>query len=83
MTKMKILEEIKKLTPSERIVFIEATLKMTREDLRVYNKIEKQPQSKVERKRNLQTAAKALLSDYSTDREFTIFTTLDGEDFHV
>ena len=29
MTKIEILEEIKKLTPAERIVFIEATLKMT------------------------------------------------------
>ncbi len=83
MTKIEILEEIKKLTPAERIVFIEATLKMTREDLRVYNKIEKQPQSKVERKRNLHAAAKTLLPDYSTDNELTIFTTLDSEDFHV
>lgn len=82
MTKVEILEEIKKLTPSERIMFIEDTLKMTREDLLESN-IEKPPQPKLERNQDLQSAAKALLSDYSTDKELTIFTALDEEDFHA
>jgi len=36
---------------------------------------------KDEKKKTLSEAAEALLKDYSDDKELTIFTALDGEDF--
>lgn len=83
MTQTEILKEIKKLSTSERLAFIEATLVTIREDLKLYHKHAMQRQSQIERKRNLQAAAKALQADYAGDSELTIFTNLDGEDFHV
>lgn len=38
--------------------------------------------SRMERKRQLAAAAEALLPDYTSDAELTIFTVLDSEDFH-
>ena len=35
------------------------------------------------KKSSLANAAQALLDDYTTDEELTIFTSLDGEDFHA
>ena len=34
-------------------------------------------------KLNLELAAKALLADYQSDPELTVFNALDAEDFHV
>lgn len=83
MTQTEILKEIKKLTTAERLTFIEATLHFIREDLQIHHKLDQQPTSLIERKKNLQAAAKILLSDYLTDDELTIFTTLNGENFHA
>ncbi len=35
------------------------------------------------KKSELANAARALLDDYTTDEELTVFTNLDGEDFHA
>jgi hypothetical protein len=35
------------------------------------------------RRSQLTAAAKALLDDYKTNNELTVFTALDGEDFHA
>ena len=79
MTQKEILEELRKLTPSERLTVVETTLHMIREDLNQNN----QPGGYTERQQQLASAAKALLPDYSADGEMTIFTTLDSEDFHA
>lgn len=34
-------------------------------------------------KSRLSAAAQALLNDYTTDEELTVFTALDGDDFHA
>jgi len=79
MTQVEILEELKKLTPDERITIVEAALQHIREDLRRMQ----QPSLQDDSKKQLVEAAKALLPDYSAGGELTIFTALDGEDFHV
>jgi hypothetical protein len=79
MTQKEILEQLKKLTTAERLTIIETALHLIREDLR---KVE-QPLTQTQRRQQLATAAKALLPDYEADGELTIFTALDGEDFHA
>jgi len=82
MTQTEILEEIKKLTASERLTFIEATLDFIREDLQLHHKLEQHQRSRLKRKQKLHKAAKALLSDYLTDEDLTSFTALDSEVFY-
>lgn len=79
MTQAGILEELKKFTISERLTIIEAALRLIREDLQQVG----QSPARSEKKHLLATAAKALLQDYATDDELTIFTALDGEDFYA
>jgi hypothetical protein len=78
MTQAQILEELKKLTPAERLVVIEAALGLIREDLQRVELPRVQA-----RKQELAAAAQALLSDYTSDSELTSFKVLDGEDFHA
>ncbi|MBU0494172.1 MAG: hypothetical protein KKA73_24200 [Chloroflexi bacterium] len=73
-----LVEEIKKLTVAERLTIMEVTLQLVREDLG-----QLEPPSRAERKRRLIAAAQALLPDYAPGGELTVFTTLDGEDFHA
>lgn len=79
MTQIEILEELEKLTTTERLTIIEAALHLIREDLQQ----EEQPLARTERKRQLAAAAEALLPDYAAGGELTIFTALDSEDFHA
>ncbi len=79
MTQVKLLEEFKKLTLTERLAIIEAELHLVREDF----KRMKQPLTQTEKKRQLAAAAKALLPDYVAGGELTAFTALDSEDFHA
>jgi hypothetical protein len=79
MTQVEILEELKKLTTPERLIIIEAALQLIREDLQPAE----QRLTRTERKRQLATAAKALLPDYTADGELTVFTALDSEDFYA
>ncbi len=79
MTGKEILEELKKLPPAERTTIIEAALRMTRESLQIVEK----PLATTERKKQLTAAAEALLKDYTTDSELTIFTKIDSDDFHA
>ena len=78
MTAVDILAEIKKLTAAERLTIVESILQSIREDLR---QGEQQPAQT--EKKQLVKAAEALLSDYMKDKELTIFTSLDSEDFHA
>ena len=83
MTQIKILEELKKLTPTERLTIIETALHLIREDIQSRHKSEEQPLTRTERRRQLAAAAEALLPDYSAEGELTVFTALDSEDFHA
>jgi hypothetical protein len=67
METKEIIREIKKLPVSKRIIIIEQTLKMIRE-----NETDKQ----------LENAANALLPEYKNDEELTAFTVLDYEAFY-
>lgn len=75
MTQMEILEELKKLTNTERLTIIEAALHLIREDLQQVE----QPLARIERRQQLAAAAEALLPDYAAGGELTIFTALDSE----
>jgi len=79
MTQIEILEELKKLTTTERLAIIEAALRLIREDLQRAE----QPYAHTDLKRRLASAAEALLPDYAAGGELTAFTVLDGEDFHA
>ena len=77
MTQIEILEELKKLTSSERLAVAEAALTLVREDLQRTG----QPSSKTQMSQQMAESAKALLRDYQTDSDLTAFTVLDSEDF--
>ena len=61
MTQTDILEELKKLTPAERLTIIEAALRLLREDLQQGER----PLTQTKKRQQLALAAKALLSDYA------------------
>ncbi len=79
MAQVEVLEELKKFTIPERLTFVEAALRLIREELQQAV----QPLTQAERKRQLAAAAEALLQDYAAGGELTIFTTLDSEDFYA
>ena len=72
MKPTEILEELKKLTNTERLTVIEASLRLIREGLQGVEK----PSYNTQRKQQLERAAKMLLKDYSANRELTVYTTL-------
>lgn len=75
MSQTEILEELRKLSPRERLEVMEAVIHLLREDF--------EPEKKQREKQGLKEAAAALLSDYAEGAELAAFTALDGEDFHV
>ncbi|HOI92952.1 MAG TPA: hypothetical protein PLK28_20800 [Candidatus Rifleibacterium sp.] len=62
-----ILNAIKKLPVSDRMLIVEKTLKNIRE---------------AAIKKNMEEAADALLEDYKSDKELTAFTAIDFESFY-
>lgn len=66
MSTKEIIQGIKKLPFNERLLVIEKALKTLSDS----------PDSQLEK------AAKALMSDYKTDKELTAFTALDFEKFY-
>ena len=79
MTYTEMLEEIQKLTLTERLALMEAALRLMREELQ---QCPQQLSVLDERTARLAAAAQALLPDYTTDTELTSFTALDSEDFY-
>src|SRR5205823_10969974 len=63
MTYTEMLEELKKLTPTERLTLMEAALRIMREELQQHA----QPMATSDRAQQLAAAAQALLLDYTTD----------------
>ena len=78
MTYAEMLETLKKLTLTERLVLMEAALHLMREELQQ----REQQSAPDEKTARLAAAAQALLPDYTTDTELTSFTALDNEDFY-
>jgi hypothetical protein len=79
MKRTDLLEELQKLTPSERLAVIEAALQQLRADLEGTSA----PTSLAVRKQEMAAAAQALQGDYAPGAELTAFTALDAEDFHA
>ena len=79
MKQSEILKELRKLSPQQRLKVIDDAIHLLQEDLHQME----QPLTRMERKRQLTAAAKALLPDYKKDDKLISFTALDGEDFHV
>ena len=77
MTQGEILEELKNLTNAERLVIMEAAIRLIREDLQHASSLGFQE----EKKQQLTRAAEALLQDYQAGDDLTAFTVLDSEDF--
>ena len=77
MAELDLLEKLKELTAAERLSVAEAALRLIREDLGKTT----QPGTVKEEKQKLAKAAKALLPDYKSGGELTVFTSLDSEDF--
>lgn len=77
MAQVDILEKLKELTAAERLSVAETALRLIREDLHKTT----QPATVKEIRQQLAKAAKALLPDYKSDSELTVFTALDSEDF--
>ncbi len=76
MIQTRILDEFQKYSISERLTILEAALRLIRQDLQ-------QAQELIPTKRQLATAAEALVADYTTDTELVAFTSLDGEDLYA
>ena len=66
MSTRELIQSIKKLPYEERLLVIEKTLKTLHEPA----------------ESQLEKAAKSLLTDYSTDKNLTSFTSLDFEKFY-
>jgi hypothetical protein len=62
-----ILTAIKKLPVSDRMLIVEKTLKNIRE---------------AAIKKNMEEAADALLEDYKSNKDLTVFTSIDFESFY-
>lgn len=78
MTQIEILNELKHFSLGERIKIIDETLHSVVEDLK-----KKEPYlTRTEKRKNLEKAAKALLSEYKSNPELTSFTSLNGNDFY-
>jgi 2-oxo-4-hydroxy-4-carboxy--5-ureidoimidazoline (OHCU) decarboxylase len=74
MTKQEILKAIEQLPSEERLSLIKAALDLIGKDLQ-----SKKPAKS--RKKSLEESAKIMLNDYLYDKELTVFTAIDGDDF--
>jgi hypothetical protein len=69
-----ILQSLPHLTPIDQLKIAETALQLIQQD--------HQSLTRDQRRKQMAVAAMAAIEDYSTDRELTAFTALDGEDFH-
>jgi hypothetical protein len=78
MTYVELLKHLNKLPAADRLSIVESTVHQLREELA--------PSSAANPEGNdalLARAAEALRADYSSDKDLTAFTALDGEPFHA
>ncbi len=77
MTTQQVIGEIKQMPLLDRIQIMEWIAKT------IQNDAVKQRKAEIKaNKFSLAASAKLLLSDYENDKELTIFTTLDAENFY-
>lgn len=79
MRQIEMVEELKNLPTTERLMVVEAALRLIREDLQQVE----QSSVRIEKGQQLAQAARALLPDYAPGGELTAFTALDSEDFYA
>jgi hypothetical protein len=72
MNTTEILQSLPNLTISDRLKIAETALFLVQQE---------QPLTMEQRRQQMAIAALAAVADYSSDRELTAFTALDGEDF--
>ena len=73
MTSREIINEMKHLSNAERLAIVEEATRLIRQEIA--------GSAEDLTKERLTSAAKVLLHDYSSDKELTVFTVLDGEEF--
>ncbi|HEX4123065.1 MAG TPA: hypothetical protein VH619_20830 [Verrucomicrobiae bacterium] len=78
MTHVEILKELKNLPAAERLSIVESTVHQLREELE-----DSGARPSAANDAQLARAAEALRADYSSDKELTAFTALDGDPFHA
>jgi hypothetical protein len=76
-TTQEVIDGLRRLPASERLVVIEVATRMVREDWERTVR----PDKREQRQQQLAAAAAALVADYAAGGELTAFTALDGEDF--
>jgi hypothetical protein len=74
MKTTEILQVLPYLTISDRLKIAEVALHLIQQ--------EQQGLTKQQQRQQMAIAAMTAVSDYSTDKELTVFTELDGEDFY-
>lgn len=79
MTRMGILEGLRKLPAKERLEVVESAIYQLQEDLPLMER----PLAPPERTQQLAAAAAALRSDYAEDDELTDFTAFDSQDVYA
>ena len=78
MTEHSIVDELRKLSILERLAAIEDVVQSIRDELQAGKELP----TATPRER-MAMAAQALVHEYATDPELTIWTSLDGEDIHA
>jgi hypothetical protein len=78
MTHVEILKQLKNLPVAERLSIVESTVHQLREEL-----ADSGTRPSAVNDARLARAAEALRADYSSDKELTAFTALDGDPFHA
>jgi hypothetical protein len=78
MTAAEILEELRKLSPSERLGVLEAALRFTREEMRQAE----QPPGETEDQSYLALASKIVLPKHAIASDLREAAVVDSEDFY-
>ncbi len=74
MTKNEVIKKINQLSFEERLAIIELLVHQLREEMK---------KTANNKNTSLAVGAQALIDDYNNDKELTIFTQIDSEDFHA
>ncbi|HEY3857379.1 MAG TPA: hypothetical protein VGO67_23585 [Verrucomicrobiae bacterium] len=77
MTQVEILKQLEYLPMADRLSIVESTVHQLRKELNSRVQHSEADDAMLAR------AAEALLADYSSDKELTAFSTLDGDSFHA
>lgn len=80
MTKEQVMNELSNLSVEERLSIVESLAHDLKSEIRM-SQLERQ--SDEEKKKRLSEGAKIMLNDYLNDKELTVLTALDYEDFHA